>query len=189
MGWPGAGDAGRGRRCGRGSRAQQRALPEQELRVALATVGAAGAGAAGLGAGVATGAAVGAGALGAAAGLGAGATPAGAVATGACGATGGAAGFAATGACGAAAGAGGCGGLAAGFGGSGTAASGFASTSGLPCNVRRTFSATSTGIELECVFFSVTPNPGSRSIIAFALTSSSRANSLIRTWDASLILR
>ncbi len=53
----------------------------------------------------------------------------------------------------------------------------------------RTFSATSTVIELECVFFSVTPNPGSRSIIALALTSSSRASSLIRTWDASFMLR
>ena len=29
-----------------------------------------------------------------------------------------------------------------------------------PCKCLRTFSATSTGIELECVFFSVTPNPG-----------------------------
>ena len=53
----------------------------------------------------------------------------------------------------------------------------------------RTFSATSTVIELECVFFSDTPNPGSRSIIALALTSSSRASSLIRTWDASFMLR
>jgi hypothetical protein len=52
----------------------------------------------------------------------------------------------------------------------------------------RTFSATSTGIELECVFFSATPNSGKRSMIAFALTSSSRASSLIRTWFASLIL-
>ena len=45
----------------------------------------------------------------------------------------------------------------------------------------RTFSATSTGMELECVFFSVTPKPGKRSMIARALTSSSRASSLIRT--------
>jgi hypothetical protein len=45
----------------------------------------------------------------------------------------------------------------------------------------RTFSATSSGMELECVFFSVTPYPGKRSIIAFALTSNSRASSLIRT--------
>ncbi len=37
------------------------------------------------------------------------------------------------------------------------------------------------GIELECVFFSVTPYPGKRSIMALALTSSSRASSLIRT--------
>src|SRR5215472_2375376 len=51
----------------------------------------------------------------------------------------------------------------------------------------RTFSATSAGIELECVFFSVTPNPGRRSMIALALTSNSRASSLIRTLFASLI--
>jgi hypothetical protein len=44
-------------------------------------------------------------------------------------------------------------------------------------------------IELECVFFSVTPNPARRSIMALALTSSSRASSLMRTWDASLMLR
>src|SRR5882762_7758521 len=52
----------------------------------------------------------------------------------------------------------------------------------------RTFSATSTGMELECVFFSVTPYPASRSIMAFALTSNSRANSFIRTWFASDML-
>jgi len=51
----------------------------------------------------------------------------------------------------------------------------------------RTFSATSSGIELECVFFSVTPIPGKRSMIALALTSSSRASSLIRTWLASFM--
>ena len=40
---------------------------------------------------------------------------------------------------------------------------------------------TSTGMELEWVFFSVTPKPGKRSMMALALTSSSRASSLIRT--------
>jgi hypothetical protein len=44
----------------------------------------------------------------------------------------------------------------------------------------RTISAAETSIELECVFFSVTPASGKKSMIAFALTSSSRANSLIR---------
>jgi hypothetical protein len=44
----------------------------------------------------------------------------------------------------------------------------------------RTTSAAATSIELECVFFSVTPASGKYSIIAFALTSSSRASSLIR---------
>jgi hypothetical protein len=61
------------------------------------------------------------------------------------------------------------------------AASAFASASACPRMFLRTFSATSTGIELECVFFSVTPYPGKRSMIAFAFTSSSRASSLIRT--------
>lgn len=60
-------------------------------------------------------------------------------------------------------------------------ASASASACAWPCMDARTFSATSAGIELECVFFSVTPNPGRRSIIAFALTSSSRASSLMRT--------
>ena len=66
-------------------------------------------------------------------------------------------------------------------------ASAAASASACPKMFFRTFSATSTGIELECVFFSVTPYPGKRSIIALALTSSSRASSLIRTWFASLM--
>lgn len=61
------------------------------------------------------------------------------------------------------------------------AASAAASVSAWPKIFLRTFSATSSGIELECVFFSVTPYPGKRSMIAFAFTSSSRANSLIRT--------
>ena len=61
------------------------------------------------------------------------------------------------------------------------AASAAASSSACPEIFLRTFSATSAGIELECVFFSVTPYPGKRSMIALALTSSSRASSLIRT--------
>lgn len=47
-------------------------------------------------------------------------------------------------------------------------------------NSRRTFSATSSSIELECVLRSKTPSPGRRSIIRFGLTSSSLANSLMR---------
>jgi hypothetical protein len=62
-----------------------------------------------------------------------------------------------------------------------TLASAAASASACPKIFLRTFSATSSGIELECVFFSVTPYPGKRSMIAFAFTSSSRASSLIRT--------
>jgi len=69
------------------------------------------------------------------------------------------------------------------------AASAAASACACPNMFLRTFSATSSGIELECVFFSVTPYPGKRSMIALALTSSSRASSLIRTWFASLMLR
>src|SRR5271169_6099672 len=68
------------------------------------------------------------------------------------------------------------------------AASAAASASACPKMFLRTFSATSSGIELECVFFSLTPYPGKRSMIALALTSSSRASSLIRTWFASLML-
>jgi hypothetical protein len=67
------------------------------------------------------------------------------------------------------------------------AVSAAASASACPKSFLRTFSATSSGIELECVFFSVTPYPGKRSIIALALTSSSLASSLIRTWFASLM--
>ena len=44
----------------------------------------------------------------------------------------------------------------------------------------RTFSASKSSSELECVFFSVTPTAGSTSRIALLLTSSSRARSLIR---------
>ena len=67
-------------------------------------------------------------------------------------------------------------------------ASAAASASATPWRCLRTFSATSAGMELECVFFSVTPYPASRSIMAFALTSSSRASSLIRTWFTSDML-
>jgi hypothetical protein len=45
----------------------------------------------------------------------------------------------------------------------------------------RTFSASCSSRELECVFFSVTPTSGSASRIALLLTSSSLARSLIRT--------
>ena len=45
----------------------------------------------------------------------------------------------------------------------------------------RTLSASSASIELECVFFSVTPTAVRASRISLLLTSSSRANSLIRT--------
>jgi hypothetical protein len=67
------------------------------------------------------------------------------------------------------------------------AVSAAASASACPKSFLRTFSATSSGIELEWVFFSATPYPGKRSIIALALTSSSLASSLIRTWFASLM--
>lgn len=52
-----------------------------------------------------------------------------------------------------------------------------------PCPERclRTRSASSASIELECVFFSVTPTRGRTSRIALLLTSSSLAKSLIRT--------
>jgi hypothetical protein len=148
----------------------------------LAATGAVGRGAAGFGAAGAGATAGTTGAAGFGAGAGTTAAGAGADATGA-GATG-AAGFAATGA---GAGAAGGAGAATGFGGCGGAAASAGASP--PCRVCRTFSATSTVIELECVFFSVTPKPGSRSIIALALTSSSRASSLIRTWEVSVILR
>ena len=45
----------------------------------------------------------------------------------------------------------------------------------------RTRSASSVSMELECVFFSVTPTAVRASRISLLLTSSSRANSLIRT--------
>ena len=45
----------------------------------------------------------------------------------------------------------------------------------------RTFSASWSSIELECVFFSVTPTSGSASRMALLLTSNSLARSLIRT--------
>jgi len=191
MGWPGVGEPGRtaGSEAGLGAAGGGVGI---EGAGGFATVGAAAGGVAGFATG-ATGAAAGAagGALGAA-GLGAGATAAGARTAGAWGAggAGAAAGLTVTGCWGATtgAGAGGFTGAGAGLAASGAGAAAGASGSGVPCSFRRTFSATSTGMELEWVFFSVTPKPGSRSIIAFALTSSSRANSLIRTWVESLIL-
>jgi pilus assembly protein FimV len=51
----------------------------------------------------------------------------------------------------------------------------------------RTFSAVSRSSELECVFFSVKPTWGKDSRIALALTSSSRASSLMRIWLDSAI--
>ena len=50
-----------------------------------------------------------------------------------------------------------------------------------PAKCLRTRSASSTSMELECVFFSVTPTLGRTSRIALLLTSSSLARSLIRT--------
>jgi hypothetical protein len=50
-----------------------------------------------------------------------------------------------------------------------------------PRSLTRTFSASFSSRELECVFFSVTPTSVNTSRIALLLTSSSRARSLIRT--------
>jgi hypothetical protein len=50
-----------------------------------------------------------------------------------------------------------------------------------PLRYARTFSASSASIELECVFFSVTPTAVRASRIDLLFTSSSRARSLIRT--------
>lgn len=50
-------------------------------------------------------------------------------------------------------------------------------------SARRTLSASSYSSELEWVFFSVMPSPGSRSSTCLLFTSSSRAKSLIRTFD------
>jgi hypothetical protein len=50
-----------------------------------------------------------------------------------------------------------------------------------PRRCARTFSASCSSRELECVFFSVTPTSGSTSRMALLLTSSSLARSLIRT--------
>jgi hypothetical protein len=49
-----------------------------------------------------------------------------------------------------------------------------------PRKCARTFSASCSSRELECVFFSVTPISGSTSRIVLLLTSSSLARSLIR---------
>ncbi len=50
-----------------------------------------------------------------------------------------------------------------------------------PLRCVRTRAASSSSMELECVFFSVTPTAVSASRISLLLTSSSRARSLIRT--------
>ncbi len=56
-----------------------------------------------------------------------------------------------------------------------------AGASAAPRMWARTFSASCSSRELECVFFSVTPTSGSTSRMALLLTSSSLARSLIRT--------
>jgi hypothetical protein len=55
-----------------------------------------------------------------------------------------------------------------------------ASPAPVPRRAFRTFSASCSSRELECVFFSVTPTSASTSRIALLLTSSSLARSLIR---------
>jgi len=67
--------------------------------------------------------------------------------------------------------------------GSAFAGAGFAVPAGrMPLVSRpRTFSASSSSMELECVFFSVTPTAVRASRISLLLTSSSRARSLMRT--------
>jgi hypothetical protein len=50
-----------------------------------------------------------------------------------------------------------------------------------PVRCARTFSASSASMELECVFFSVTPTATRASRMDLLFTSSSRAKSLIRT--------
>ncbi len=62
-----------------------------------------------------------------------------------------------------------------------------ASASASPTKCARTFSAMSTSSELECVFFSANPISGKKSIMTLALTSSSRARSLMRIWLAFVI--
>jgi hypothetical protein len=49
-----------------------------------------------------------------------------------------------------------------------------------PCTRKRSFSATSSSMELECVFFSATPSSGNMSMMACEGTSSCLASSLIR---------
>jgi hypothetical protein len=66
-------------------------------------------------------------------------------------------------------------------------ASAAASAAARPRKCFRANSACSKSIELECVFFSVTPISGRYSIKTLALISSSRANSLMRTWWDSVI--
>src|SRR6202041_1506682 len=173
--------------------------------VAAAAGGLAGIGCGGAGAGgrAAAGAGVDGTEIGGRAGSG-GRGPVGTTATGGVGAggataTGGAAaGFAATGAAGAATGGGAAvgrttatgGGAATGGFGAGRAfgavafacfsVSAAASASASAWKCLRASSAWSRSRELECVFFSVTPISGRKSIRTFALISSSRASSLIR---------
>ncbi len=61
------------------------------------------------------------------------------------------------------------------------ALAGCACVSEAPRRCTRTFSASCSSRELECVFFSVTPTSGSTSRMALLLTSNSLARSLIRT--------
>lgn len=67
-----------------------------------------------------------------------------------------------------------------GFDAASFAASTAASFSASSRKCLRTNSACSTSIELECVFFSVTPISGRKSIRTLALISSSLASSLMR---------
>jgi hypothetical protein len=86
-------------------------------------------------------------------------------------------------------------GLAASTAGSVSGAAGLASASSAGASVsagstktpkcRRILMATSSSIELECVFFSVTPNSGRIAIIALFGCSHSRASSLIRIFFIS----
>jgi len=65
----------------------------------------------------------------------------------------------------------------------GLASAGRAVGAGRPPRLKyaRTFSASSSSMELECVFFSVTPTASRASRMGLLLTSNSRARSLIRT--------
>ena len=103
-----------------------------------------------------------------------------------------AAGGAAVGAAGAATGlAAGAGAAAAGRAGLALAAA-FAASAAASCSASsrkclRACSACSISSELECVFFSLTPISGRKSIRTLALISSSLASSLIRIWFVSVM--